>query len=114
MKQAFRENRRGKIPVAEYLLVDNAPEVALLLSRMEVCEREQDYSGWTWFIGYAPEFEPLMVGERPPEYEAIFTHHNGGPGVELTFRRAGEDRKIEQWRDLQVEVVGRLLADVLR
>jgi hypothetical protein len=34
--------------------------------------------------------------EWPPEYEAIFTRHNGGPGVELTFsRRASEDRRID-------------------
>jgi hypothetical protein len=92
MKQAIRENRRGKVRVAEYLILDDVPEVALLRSRMEVCEHFPDYrTRYRWFIGYAPEFEPLVVGERPPEYEAIFTLtcHNGHPGVELMFRRAG-------------------------
>jgi hypothetical protein len=59
--------------MAEYVILDDCPEVALLLSRMDVCERERDpYTRWVWFIGYAPEFESLAVGERPPEYEAIF------------------------------------------
>ena len=91
MKQAIRENRHGKVNVAGYLFLDNAPEVALLRSRMEVCEVIYDlYTSSVWFIGYAAEFEPLVVGERPPEYEAIFTltYHNGHPGLELMFRRA--------------------------
>jgi hypothetical protein len=89
MKQAVRENRRGKVRVAECVILDGCPEVALLRSRMEVCEERHDcYTRWVWFIGYAPEFEPLVVGERPPEYEAIFTltRDNGAPGVELMFR----------------------------
>ena len=77
--------------MAEYLILNDVPDVALLRSRMEVCEERHDcYTRWVWFIGYAPEFEPLVVGERPPEYEAIFTltYHNGHPGLELMFRRA--------------------------
>ena len=103
MKQTVRENRQGKVRVAESLILDNFPGVALLRSRMEVCEREHDcYTRFICFIGYAPEFEPLVVGERPPEYEAIFTltRHNGSPGIELTFRRrAGEDRRIEEFKE---------------
>jgi hypothetical protein len=101
MKQTVRENRQGKIRVTEYLILDDAPEVPLLRSRMEMCEESHDcYTRWVWFTGCAPEFEPLMVGERPPEYEAIFTRHNGGPGVELTFRRRpGEDRRIEEFKE---------------
>ena len=90
MKQAVRENRRGKVRVAESLILDDFRGVALLRSRMEVCEEPHDfYTRFVWFIGYAPEFEPLVVGERPPEYEAIFTLTDGGHGVELMFRRAG-------------------------
>jgi hypothetical protein len=112
MKQAIRENRRGKVRVAEYLILDGCPEVALLRSRMEVCEEPHDrYTRSVWFIGYAPEFGPLVVGERPPEYEAIFTltRHNGHPGVELMFRRAGEDRRIEEFKQAGVEWLDRIL-----
>jgi hypothetical protein len=52
MKQAIRENRRGKVRVAEYVILDGCPEVALLLSRMEVCEERHDcYTRWVWFGG---------------------------------------------------------------
>ena len=62
MKQTVRENRQGKVRVAESLILDNFPGVALLRSRMEVCEREHDcYTRFIWFIGYAPEFEPLLI-----------------------------------------------------
>jgi hypothetical protein len=101
MKQAVRENRRGKVRVAEYLILDGCPEVALLRSRMEVCEEPHDhYTRSVWFIGYAPEFEPLVVGERPLEYEAIFTltHHNGDHGVDLMFRPASQDRRIQKFK----------------
>jgi hypothetical protein len=38
MKQAIRENRQGKVRVAEHLMLEGYPDVALLSSRMEVCE----------------------------------------------------------------------------
>jgi hypothetical protein len=79
------------------LILDDAPEVALLRSRMEVCDETPDiFTRCRWFVGYAPEFDAVELGQWPPEYEAIFTRHNGGPGVELTFsRRASEDRRID-------------------
>jgi hypothetical protein len=73
MKQAIRENRQGKIGVADELL-DLHPAVAFLRSRMEVCQVVRDpVTRCHWFIGYAPEFKPLELGQRPPEYRAIFT-----------------------------------------
>jgi hypothetical protein len=102
MKQAVRENRRGKVRVPEYWILDNTPEVALLRSRMEVCEETHDlYTRSVWFVGYAGEFDALELGQRPPEYEAIFTlsRHNGRPGIELRFRRRGEDRRIEEFKE---------------
>jgi len=116
MKQAVRANRRGKVRVAEYVILDDCPEVALLLSRMEVCEREHDrYTRSIWFIGYGPEFETLVVGERPPEYKAIFTltRHNGHPGVELMFRPAGRDRRIQKFKDASDEWLRRIVAYAL-
>jgi hypothetical protein len=87
MKQAIRENRRGKVRVAECFILDDADEIALLRSRMGMCEERSDYYARSvWFIGYAPEFEPLVVGQRPPEYEAIFTRHSDGAGLDMMFR----------------------------
>jgi hypothetical protein len=116
MKQAIRENRQGKVRVAEYLILNDTPDVALLRSRMEVCEEPHDgYTRSVWFIGYAPEFEPLMVGERPPEYEAIFTltRHNGHPGVELMFRPASQDRRIQEFKEAGDEWLRRIIAYAL-
>jgi hypothetical protein len=43
---------------------------------MEVCEVvHDDHTPAVWFIGYAPEFEPLVVGQRPLEYQS----RRGGP-----------------------------------
>jgi hypothetical protein len=86
MKQAVRENRRGKVRVAECFILDDPDGTALLRSRMEICEERPDYyMGWVWFIGYAPEFEPLVLGQQPPEYVAIFTRHEDGAGLEMMF-----------------------------
>jgi hypothetical protein len=110
MKQAIRENRRGKVRVAESLIFDNFPGVALLRSRMEVCEEPHDgYTRSVWFIGYAPEFEPLVVGERPPEYEAIFTLTQGGHGVDLIFRPASQDRRIQEFKEDSDEWLRRII-----
>jgi hypothetical protein len=98
MKQAIRENRQGKVRVADYLLFDAAPEAALLCSRMEVFKVIHDERS-AWFVGYAPEFEPLVVGERPPEYEAIFMLPGGGPTMGMVFQRVGEDRRIEEFKE---------------
>jgi hypothetical protein len=90
VKQAVRENRRGKVRVAEELILDSGPEIAPLRSRMEICEETHDiYTRSIWFIGYAPEFEALVVGEQPPEYEAIFVRDGGGPAQLAEFRRRG-------------------------
>jgi hypothetical protein len=95
MKQAIRENRRGKVRVADLMILYQAPEIALLRSRMEVCDEIPDiFARAIWFVGYAPEFKPLVVGELPPEYVTICTLHNGGPGVKLTFRLL--DRLLEE------------------
>jgi hypothetical protein len=42
MKQAVRENRQGKVRVAEFLILDGFRGVALLRSRMEVREEPHD------------------------------------------------------------------------
>lgn len=91
MKQAVRENRRGKIAVATFWAHEGAiPELALLRARMEVCERiAHDTRHAVWFIGYAPEFDALKLGERPPEYEAIIARGNDGAVTGMTFRRIG-------------------------
>jgi hypothetical protein len=108
MKQAIRENRRGKVRVPEYMISDDAPEIALLRSRMEVYDITHDlFTAAVCLIGYAPEFDSLELGAQPPEYEAIFTRHNGGSGRWMTFRRrAGEDRRIDEW-------LSRLIEDLL-
>jgi hypothetical protein len=64
MKQAVRENRRGKIAVATFWAHEGAiPELALLRARMEVCERiAHDTRHAVWFIGYAPEFADRSSG----------------------------------------------------
>jgi hypothetical protein len=88
MKQAVRENRQGKVRVAGELWIDEAPEVALLRERMDVREVTHDlYTRSVWFVGYAPEFDVLELGQRPPEYEAIFTCDDGGPPLGVLFRR---------------------------
>jgi hypothetical protein len=90
MKQAVRENRRGKVRVADQMLLDRAPEVALLRSRMDVFEEPHDaYTRSVWFVGYAPEFDELELGEQAPEYDAILTYETiaDPPPPVLTFRR---------------------------
>ncbi len=88
MKQAVRENRQGRVRVAEELLLDQAPEVAILRSRMEVCDQVHDlYTRAVWFVGYAPEFQPLELGERPPEYDAVFMRDSLGVPHLATFSR---------------------------
>lgn len=88
MKQAIRENRRGKVAVATFWLFtdDHAPEIAILHSRMEVCEKiGHPTRHAVWFIGYSPEFDALELGQHPPEYEAIFTHDDDGPALDAWF-----------------------------
>jgi hypothetical protein len=98
VKQAVRENRQGKVRAAEYLILYDSPAVALLRSRMEVCVETHDlYTPSVWFMGYAPEFDTIELGARPPEYEAIFARQ--GSGLELMFRRAGRDQRIEEFKD---------------
>src|SRR5271167_25374 len=89
VKEAIRENRRGMVRVAEYLIDDDAPKVLLLRSRMAVFEEIPDqYACWRWFVGYAAEFEALPLGSPAPEYDAIFTRHAPAEGVlTLTFYR---------------------------
>jgi hypothetical protein len=71
------------------------------------------YTRWIWFSGYALEFDALELGERPPEYEAIFTRHNGGPGLEMMFRRIGEDGRIEEFKEASDEWLRRIVGYVL-
>jgi hypothetical protein len=93
MNQAIRENRRGKIRMAEELIFDkvhNSPEVALLRSRMEVYEETYDpLTRLLWFVGYAPEFDVLELGEQAPEYDAVLIYEiiDDPPPPLLTFRR---------------------------
>jgi hypothetical protein len=89
MKQAVRENRLGKVRVAECML-DQAPKMAWLRSRMDVFEELHDANnGWVWFVGYAPEFDALELGEQAPEYDAVLTYEiiDDPPPPLLTFRR---------------------------
>jgi hypothetical protein len=115
MKQTIRENRRGKVRVAEHLFLDGSPEVALLRSCMEVCECLPDYRTATrWFIGYAPEFDALELGAQPPEYEAIFTCDDRGPPLGVLFRRrAEEDRRIAEFKEASDEWLRRISAYAL-
>jgi hypothetical protein len=110
MKQAIRENRRGKVRVAEYVLLqDDSPEVALLRSRMEICDQiHAVIVPAVWFIGYAPEFDPLELGAPAPEYDALFKRHDAL--LELMFRRrTGEDRRIQEFKDAGDEWLRRLI-----
>jgi hypothetical protein len=62
MKQAVREIRQGKVRVAECLIFDDSPAIALLRSRMEVCEVALALTLYTreiWFVGHAPEFDTI-------------------------------------------------------
>jgi hypothetical protein len=87
MKQAIRENRRGKVRVSGMFL-DAAPEVALLRSRMDVYDVLHDCcTQGVWFEGYAPEFDALELGEQAPEYDAIFTCDDDGPALGVMFNR---------------------------
>jgi hypothetical protein len=90
MKQAIRENRRGKVRVTENMILYGGAEVALLRSRMEVCDETPDiFMGLRWFTGYAPEFDALELGEQAPEYDAVLTYEiiDDPPPPLLTFRR---------------------------
>jgi hypothetical protein len=112
MKQAVRENRQGKVRVAECLIFDDSPAIALLRSRMEVCEVALALTLYTreiWFVGYAPEFDTIELGERPPEYEAIFMHPGGGPTMGMVFHRAVEDRRIEEFKEAGAEWLRRII-----
>jgi len=117
MNQAVRENRQGKVRVAGYMIQGDFPEVALLRSRMTVCEViHDDHTRTVWFIGYAPEFEPLELGQRPPEYDAIFTWHVTDPErrlAGLAFRRAGQNRRIEEFKAAGDEWLRRILGSML-
>jgi hypothetical protein len=113
MKQAIRENRQGKVHVAEYLLLDDTPEAALLRSRMEVYEETHDlYTRAVWFVGYSPEFDAVEMGAQPPEYDAIFTRHNSLTALELIFLRrdlAHEERLLKDLKTVSGDWLRRIL-----
>ena len=114
MKQAIRENRQGKVRVAEHLMLEGYPDVALLSSRMEVCEViHDDHTPTVWLIGYPPEFEPLVVGQRPPEYQAIFTRHLVAGPPTLTFRPAGYARQLQEFKEASDEWLRRIVGYAL-
>jgi hypothetical protein len=93
MKQAVRENRRGKVRVPEYLILDASPEVALLRSRMEVCEILPDFTtAGRWFIGYAPEFNALELGVAASSPMRCLSR--GDPALRRRGRQSGRDRGI--------------------
>jgi hypothetical protein len=113
MKQAIRENRCGKVAVDEvWLTLEEAfPEIALLRSRMEISEESpHETKNARWFVGYAPEFEALELGQRPPEYEAIFSRlQNMGSMVGLTFRKRDEDLRMAEFKAAADEWLRRLI-----
>jgi hypothetical protein len=56
MKQAIRANRQGKRGSSRGRVA------ALADGSLRVVH--DDHTPAVWFIGYAPEFEPLVVGQR--------------------------------------------------
>jgi len=115
MNQAFLENRQGKVPVAENLLSDDAPEVAVLRQRMTVCEEQPDpHSPRVWFIGYAMEFDPLALGERPPAYRAVFMRDSLGAPRFSTFDRMPTDPRISAWLNAGDEWLRRIFRPPLK